>query len=78
MLVYLFINVFVRTFFHILILPSDMTAAVAQSVSVFAPQATGWVFKSQPRQTLVVKTGSDSKAVARGGATGACAPPFWP
>ena len=65
MLVYLFINVFVRTFFHILILPTDMTAAVAQWVSVFAPQASGWVFKSQPRQTLVVKTGSDSSTAKR-------------
>ena len=27
------------------------TAAVAQCVSVLAPQAEGWVFESQPRQT---------------------------
>ena len=29
-------------------------------VGAFAPQAEGWVFESQPRQTLVVGTGSDS------------------
>ena len=32
-------------------------AAVAQSISAFAPQAEGSVFESQPRQTKVVKTG---------------------
>ena len=37
-----------------------VTAAVAQWVRVFAPQAEGWVFESQQRQTQVVKTGSDS------------------
>ena len=35
---------------------------MAQSVRAFAPQAEGWMFESQPRQTLVVKTGSDSTA----------------
>ena len=35
-------------------------AAVAQLVRVFALHAEGWVFESQPRQTLFVKTGSDS------------------
>ena len=28
-------------------------------------QAEGWVFESQPRQTLVVKTGSDSSTAKR-------------
>ena len=40
-------------------------AAVAQWVRVFAPQAEGWVFETQPRQTLVVKTGSDSSTAKR-------------
>ena len=35
------------------------TAAVAQSNSAFAPEAEGWVFESQSRQTEVVITGSD-------------------
>ena len=35
-------------------------AAVAQWVRVLALHAEGWVFESQPRQTNVVKTGSDS------------------
>ena len=35
-------------------------AAVAQCVRAFAPQAEEWVFESQPRQSYVVKTGSDS------------------
>ena len=34
--------------------------AVAQSIGVFARQVEGWVFKSQPQQTKVVETGSDS------------------
>ena len=34
-------------------------AVVAQSVIAFAPQEEGLEFDSQPRQTLVVKTGSD-------------------
>ena len=33
---------------------------MAQWVRAFASQAEGWVFESQPRQTLVEKTGSDS------------------
>ena len=32
---------------------------MVQSVRAFASNAKGWVFESQPRQTLVVKTGSD-------------------
>ena len=28
--------------------------------SVLAPKAEGWVFETQPQQTLDVKTGSDS------------------
>ena len=36
------------------------TAAVAQSVRAFASYAEGWVFESEPRHALVVKTGSDS------------------
>ena len=35
------------------------TAAVAPWVRAFASQAEGWVFEPQPRQTQVVKTGSD-------------------
>ena len=42
-----------------------VTAAVAQWVRVFAPQAEGWVFESQQRQTQVVKTGSDSSTAKR-------------
>ena len=38
---------------------------MAQWVSAFAPQAEGLVFESQPRQTQVVKTGSDSSIVKR-------------
>ena len=34
--------------------------AVAQWVRVLALQVEGWVFESLLRQTLVVKTGSDS------------------
>ena len=34
-------------------------------VRAFAPQAVGWVFESQPRQTLVVGTGSDSSIAKR-------------
>ena len=33
------------------------------SVRAFAPQAESWAFESQPWQTLVVKTGSDSSTV---------------
>ena len=65
MLVYLFINVFVRTFFHILILPSDMTAAVARSVRGCAPQVNGWVFEPQRGRFSVVKTGRDTSAATR-------------
>ena len=35
-------------------------AAVAQWVRALAPQAEGWVFESQLRQSWVVKTSSDS------------------
>ena len=36
----------------ILVMSHDqLTAAVAQSVRALAPQAEGWVFESQPRQT---------------------------
>ena len=41
------------------------TAAVSQWVRTFAPQAEGWVFESKPRQTYVVKTGSDSSTSKR-------------
>ena len=40
-------------------------AAVAQWVKAFTPQAEGWVFESHPRQTYVVKTGSDSSTANR-------------
>ena len=36
-----------------------LTAAVAQGVRALAPQEEGWMFESQSRQTLVVKTGID-------------------
>ena len=36
------------------------TAAMAQWVRVFTPQAEGWVLESQPQQTIVVKTSCDS------------------
>ena len=42
-----------------------VAAAVAQWVKTIAPQADGWVFESQPQQTLVVQTGSDSSTAAR-------------
>ena len=35
-------------------------AAVATYVRAMSPLAEGWMFKSQPRQTLVMKTGSDT------------------
>ena len=38
---------------------------MAQWVRALAPQAEGWVLKSQPRQTLVIKTGSDSSIAKR-------------
>ena len=38
----------------------QLTAAVAQLVWEFAPQAKDWVFESKPWQTYVVKTGSDN------------------
>ena len=38
---------------------------VAQWIRAFAPQAEGMVFESQPRQTLVVKTGSDNPTAKR-------------
>ena len=40
-------------------------AAVAQSVRAFTPQAKGWVFECQPRQTKVVETGSGSPTAKR-------------
>ena len=44
---------------------TEITAAVAQSVRMFALQAEGWMFESQPRHTLVVKTGSDTSTAKR-------------
>ena len=41
------------------------TAAVAQWVRAFAPQAEGWVFESKLQQTVVVKTRSDSSTAKR-------------
>ena len=35
---------------------------MAQLARVFAPQAEDWVLEFQPRQTQVVKTGSDTTA----------------
>ena len=42
-----------------------LVALVAQSVRPFASHAEGWVFKSQPRQTSVLKTFSDSSTAQR-------------
>ena len=39
---------------------SLLSYRVAQLVREFALQVDEWVFESQPLQTLVVKTGSDS------------------
>ena len=39
-----------------------ITAVMAQSVKAFTSQAEGWVFESKPRQTLVIKTGSNGSA----------------
>ena len=39
----------------------EPTSAVAQWIRAVALQAEGWVFEYQPRQTLVVKTGSDKQ-----------------
>ena len=38
---------------------------VAQSVRASAPQAEGWMFESQQRYTLVVKTGRDRSNAKR-------------
>ena len=38
---------------------------IAQWVRAFAQQAKGWVLESQPRQTYVVKSGSDSSTAKR-------------
>ena len=38
---------------------------MAQWVRTYNLQSEGWLFKSQPRQTLVVKTGSDSSTAKR-------------
>ena len=48
----------------------SMAAAVAKSVRALALQAEGWVFEYQPRQTYVVKTGSDSSSAKRVSITG--------
>ena len=56
---------FIRSVFENRRIISLLTAAVAQRVRALAPQAEGWVFKSQPRQTKVVKTGSDSPTAKR-------------
>ena len=39
--------------------------AFAQWDRALAPQADGWVFESQPRQTLVIERGSDSSTAKR-------------
>ena len=49
--------------------PRFRATAVVQWVRALASQAWGWVFESLPRQTYVVKIGSDSstaKCLARG------------
>ena len=47
------------------VVPSIRTAAVAQWVRALALHAEDGVFESQPRQTNVVKTGSDSSIAKR-------------
>ena len=59
----------IRSFITYIHVPT-FTAALAQSIRAFALHAEGMVFVSQPRQTYVVKTGSDSftaKRLATGG-----------
>ena len=41
------------------------TAALAQWVRPFAPQAEIWVFESQPRETQVVRKGTDTSTAER-------------
>ena len=48
----------------IIYIPSS-AAEVTRSVINFYSHADGWVFESQPRQTLVIKTGSDSSTTKR-------------
>ena len=43
----------------------QQAAVVVQWVRAFAAQVEGWVFKSQPRQTFVVKIVSDSSTAKR-------------
>ena len=47
---FLFMKIYITSFIE----------AVAHRIRAFAMQAESWVFKSQPWQTYVVKTGSDS------------------
>ena len=42
-----------------------LTLVMAQWVRALALQSEGWVFESQPRQTLVVYTGSGSSTAKR-------------
>ena len=46
--------------YNLQVLKVNKAVAVAKWVRAFAPQVESWVFESQPRQTLDVKTGSDS------------------
>ena len=39
-------------------LKNVLTAALTQWVRALVPQAEGWMFDSQLRQTLIVKTGT--------------------
>ena len=61
------LNIYTQAAFKALIFDSTsvMSSAVPQWIRTFAPQAESWVFESQPRQTLVVKTGSDSSTTKR-------------
>ena len=43
----------------------EVPTAVVQWVRAFVPQAEWWVFHYHPRQTLVVKTGSDRSTAKR-------------
>ena len=41
------------------------TVARAYWIRAFSPPAEGWVFESEPRQTQVIKTGSDNSTAKR-------------
>ena len=52
-------------------------AAVAQTVRVFASHAVIWVFESQPRQTWVIETGSESATTKHSALGVSVTGPLW-